>query len=96
IYEKAVPIDLAGGAATLANLARILREQDRVDEAEEAYKQALLTIEVGGGSDHSMAIHVLNDYSALLREHGRDAEAQAQAARLSAASTQAAGPTASG
>jgi tetratricopeptide (TPR) repeat protein len=80
IYEKTVPIDLAGGAATLANLGRILRAQGRADEAEDAYKQALLTIEVGG-SDHSMAIHVLNDYAALLREQGCEAEAQAQAAR---------------
>jgi hypothetical protein len=99
IYEKAVPIDLGGGAATLSNLGQILRRQGRVDEAEEAYKQALLTVDVGGDACRSIAVHVLNDYAAFLRERGRDAEAQthaARAAQLSAAAALAAGQTTSG
>jgi tetratricopeptide (TPR) repeat protein len=90
IYEKTKPLDLRGGAATLANLGQILRRQGRVDESEEAYKQALLTIDVGGDACRSVAVHVLNGYAEFLRERGRDAEAQTQAARaaqLGAAST---------
>jgi Tfp pilus assembly protein PilF len=96
---KANTIDLSGGAATLSNLGQILRRQGRVDEAEEAYKQALLTVDVGGDACRSIAVHVLNDYAAFLRERGREAEAKthaARAAQLSAAAAPAAGQATGG
>ena len=74
----------AGGAATLSNLGQILRRQGRVDEAEEAYKQALLTVDVGGDACRSIAGHVLNDYAAFLRERGRG-RGETHAARRRAA-----------
>src|SRR5262249_19389201 len=88
IYEKDKPPDLVGGAGMLANLAYVLRRQRRFDEAEETYKQALLTVDVGGDSCRTVAIHVLNAYAEFLRERGREAEAKthaARAAQLSAA-----------
>src|SRR5262249_19025104 len=93
IYEKNTPPDLVGGAGTLANLAFVLRRQKRLAEAEEIYKPALLTVDVGGDSCRGVAVPVLNAYADFLRERGREAEAKTQserAAKLGAAAAQAA------
>lgn len=84
ILERSEPTDLRAGAATLANLGRVLRLQGRLDDAAEQYKLAVLTIDTDATPDRKMTASVLGDYTALLHDLGRTAEADAMAARAAA------------
>ena len=65
-----------GAAATLNNLAALLRAQGKYAEAEPLYRRALGISEKVLGPDHPDVAATLNNLAALLRAQGRYAEAE--------------------
>lgn len=62
--------------ATLNNLAGVLKEQGRLDEAEPMYRRALETLERVNGEQHPNTLAAMNNLATLLVDLGRldDAE----------------------
>ncbi len=68
-------------AATLYSLASVDRAQGRYAEAEPLYKRALAVREKELRPDHPFVATSLENYAALLRDVGRNAEADTLDAR---------------
>ncbi len=71
-------------AATLNNLALLYSYRGNYAEAEPLYERALATVEKALGPEHPHVATSLENYAALLRETGRDAEATKMEARAKA------------
>ncbi len=67
--------------ASLNNLAELYRLQGRYAEAEPLYERSLAIREKALGAEHPHVATSLENYSALLRKTGRDAEAARMEAR---------------
>lgn len=68
----------------LRNWAMLYHEQERLEEAEKLYVQALALREELLGPDHHQVALILEPYAELLRETGREREADKMAARAAA------------
>jgi tetratricopeptide (TPR) repeat protein len=64
-------------AGALNNLARLLQDNDRLEEAEATYRKALEVIESGSGQMRPDGVAIcLNNLARLLRDTGRSKEAE--------------------
>ncbi len=71
-------------ATSLNNLALVYKTQGRYADAEPLYKRALAITEKTLGPEHPHVSMALENYAALLRKTGRDAEAKRLEARAKA------------
>jgi tetratricopeptide (TPR) repeat protein len=82
ISEKSFGLDHPSVAAHLNNLAVNYRTQGKLAEAEPLYKRTLDIWEKTLGPDNSLVLFALKNYVDLLRQMGRDAEADTYQSRL--------------
>ncbi len=68
-------------AQSLNNLAGLYEDQGRYGDAEPLYKRALAISEETLGPEHPTVAQMLENYAALVRETGREAEAAKMEAR---------------
>ena len=66
------------------NLGVLLSKQERFDEAERLYSEALRFFEQQGDADDAMIALVLTNYAALLGATGRDSQAREMSDRMDA------------
>lgn len=71
-------------AVTLNNLAELYRRRGMNEEAERFFEQSLSTVEASLGPDHLHTAIALEGYALLLRQTGRDADAEPFEARAKA------------
>ena len=71
-------------AANLTNLALLFGAQRRYADAELLYRRALAIEEQALGADHPGVALILENYSRMLRQANRQAEAEQVAARARA------------
>ena len=82
--EAKQPYMVVATAVVIASQGRMYRDQDRFQEAEPLFARALTILDTAGLGEHPKAAAILNDYAALLRKTGRQAEAEAMRNRAEA------------
>jgi len=68
-------------ATSLNNLANCLRAQGRYEEADPAYKRAIMAKEKSDGPFSEGLVSILENYATMLRACNREAEAEKHAKR---------------